>query len=122
MTSRADPLNSILRLAQGLRELELTIGPRARPLLSELRSRLDEAAALSEAGDEAGAIASIRRAMEPLTALAQEVDPAEGILMRAIAERFAAALSRGDKSATRESVNFMRRRAGDTKDDPDRNW
>ena len=60
--------------------------------------------------------------MEPLTALAQEVDPAEGILMRAIAERFAAALSRGDKSATRESVNFMRHRAGDTKDDPDRNW
>jgi hypothetical protein len=42
--------------------------------------------------------------------------------MRTIAERFANALGAGDKGDAKTSVDVMRRKAGDTKDDDDKDW
>jgi hypothetical protein len=115
-------LDAFTPLADALRELEVTIGPEARPVIAEVRARLTEAAALRSTGDLPAAVATIRLAMERLSALAAKLDPAEGAVMKHIAERFTAALSVGDKGTAKETVNFMRHRAGDPKDDPDADW
>ena len=39
-----------------------------------------------------------------------------------IADRFSQALNFGDKGTAKETVNFMRHKAGDPKDDPDTEW
>jgi hypothetical protein len=39
-----------------------------------------------------------------------------------IAERFTAALGAGQKGDAKTSVDLMRRRAGDTKDDDKKDW
>jgi hypothetical protein len=44
------------------------------------------------------------------------------MLMKLIADRLSDALQTGDKGAAKASVNFMRQRAGDPKDDPDNDW
>jgi len=109
-------------LTAALREVEVTIGPAARPLIAEVRARLVDAAALRSNGDLPAAIDTIRRAMERLSGLAGQLDPAEGAMMRLIAERFTAALNLGDKGAAKETINFIRHRAGDPTDDPDSDW
>jgi hypothetical protein len=110
------------RLAQNLGELEIVIGERARPAIAGAREGLRDALACRERGDMAGSLAAIRLAMERLAALASTVDPDEGTLMRLIAERFAAALGAGHKDDAKTSVDVMRRKAGDTKNDGDKDW
>jgi len=114
--------DSFVRLGESLRELEVTVGPKARLAIAEVRSRLGEAAASRGKGDMPAAIAAIRMGMERLAALASELDADEGQLMRLIAERFSEALSFGDKGTAKKAVNFMRRRAGDPKDEPETEW
>jgi hypothetical protein len=115
-------LNSFIRLGEGLGELEVTIGPAARPVIAELRVRLAEAAARGQNGDLAGAVDIIRNAMERLALLAGSLDPAEAMLMRMMSEHFNNALRIGDKDAARNAVNTMRHKAGDPKDDPATEW
>jgi hypothetical protein len=43
-------------------------------------------------------------------------------MMRFIAERFTAALGTGDKGDAKTVVDVMRHKAGDTKDDPKKDW
>jgi hypothetical protein len=43
-------------------------------------------------------------------------------VMRMIAERFTDALGAGHKGDAKTSVDLMRRRAGDTKDDDKKDW
>jgi hypothetical protein len=119
-----DPANfdSFLKLGDSLGELEVVIGPKARPVIAEVRARLGEAAAMRDHGDMPAAIAVIRSAMERLASLAGELDPGEGAMMRLIAERFSAALNFGDKHTAKDAVNFMRHRAGDPKDEPNTDW
>jgi hypothetical protein len=118
----AAALDPFLKLGDGLRELEVTFGPETRPVIAGIRANLAEAAAMRERGDLPGAVATVGRAMDKLAALGSRLDPAEGALMRMIAERFRAALTGGDKGSTKDAVKFMRRRAGDPKDDPDSDW
>lgn len=115
-------LDPFTRFAAGLGELEVTVGPKARPVIAELRVLLAKATAARERGDEPAALSTVGTAMQRLTALADLLDPEEGMLMRMIAQRFAQALGQGDKGLAKETVNFMRRRAGDTKDDPNTDW
>lgn len=122
MPSSVADLDSFVRLGESLRELEVTVGPKARPVIAEVRTRLTEAAASRGKGDMTAAIAAIRMAMERLAALASQVDAHEGQLMRLIAERFSQALSFGDKGTAKVAVNFMRRKAGDPKDEPETEW
>jgi hypothetical protein len=111
--------DSFLKLGESLRELEVTVGPKARPVIAEVRARLAEAAAKRESGDLPAAFATLRLAMQRLASLGDELDAEEGALMRLIAERFTQALNFGDKGAARDVVNFMRHKAGDPKDEDD---
>jgi hypothetical protein len=122
MTPAPDDFDSFVRLGESLRELEVTVGPNARPVIAEVRAKLAEAAASRGKGDMAAAIDSIRTAMARLAALAGELDPGEGYLMRMIADRFSQALNFGDKGTAKETVNFMRHKAGDPNDDPNTEW
>ena len=110
------------KLAQNLGELEIVIGERARPAIAGVRERLRDALACRERGDMAGSIAAIRLAMEQLAALGSTLDPEEGAIMRLIAERFTEALGAGHKGDAKTSVDVMRRKAGDTKDDDKKDW
>jgi hypothetical protein len=110
------------KLAQNLGELEIVIGERARPAIAEVRAGLRDAIASRERGDMPAAIAAIRIAMERLASLAGDLDPQEGAMMRFIAERFTAALGAGDKGDAKQVVDVMRHKAGDTKDDPKKDW
>ena len=111
-----------MRLGESLGELEVTIGPTARPVIAEVRTRLVEASAQQKNGDTAGAIAIIRSAMERLASLAGTLDPAEAMLMRMLSEHFSNALSIGDKNAAKDAVNLIRHKAGDPKDEPNTDW
>ncbi|MFZ2062093.1 MAG: hypothetical protein WAU82_13855 [Candidatus Binatus sp.] len=114
--------DAFTKLAQNLGELEIVIGERARPAIAGVRERLRDALACRERGDMAGSIAAIRLAMSQLAALGSTLDPEEGAVMRTIAERFANALGAGQKGDAKSSVDVMRRKAGDTKDDDDKDW
>ncbi len=114
--------DSFVSLGESLGELEVTIGPAARPVIAEVRTRLAEAAARQRNGDMPGALAVIRGAMERLASLTGTLDPAEAMLMRMLTDHFSNALSIGDKTAAKNAVNVMRHKAGDPKDDPNTDW
>lgn len=121
------PLNEpadqpFLKLADNLRELEVVIGERARPVVAQVRAELGQAMARRKSGDVSGALKLIREAMERLAALGRELDVHEGAMMRAIAQRFSEALSQGDKGTAKEAVGLMRRKAGDTKNKEPSDW
>jgi hypothetical protein len=119
-----DPVNCdwFLKLGDSLGELEVTIGPKARPVIAEVRAKLAAAVTMRDHGDMPGALAGIRSAMERLASLAGALDPGEGAIMRLMAERFSAALNFGDKHTAKDTVNFMRHKAGDPKDEPNTDW
>jgi hypothetical protein len=112
--------DSFLQLIERLGELEVVIGPQARPVVAEVQTRLREAAAARQRGDMPGALAIIGSAMERLAALANTLDAGEGALMRAIAGSFAQALSAGDKGGAKRAVEIMRNKAGESSSDKDR--
>jgi hypothetical protein len=114
--------DAFTRLATGLSELQVTVGPQARPIIAEVRELLAQATADRERGNEPAALSKLGLAMERLAALADVLDPAEGMLMRMIAQQFSEALRQGDKGTAKEKLNVMRRRAGDPKEDPNSDW
>jgi len=117
-----DSSEPLLKIAETLGELEVLIGERARLVVAEVRSRLIEAAASRDRGDTVGALDIIRIAMQRLAALAGQLDPVEGAMMRAIAERFTQALTAGDRGTAKQAIDLMRHRAGDPKDDENPDW
>jgi hypothetical protein len=98
-----------------LGEFEIVIGPTAAPRLGAVRELLQRAVALRADGDPPGAAAAVRRAMEELATLVTSVDAQEGILMRAVVERFSAALGRGESGEMERTADVMRERSGATK-------
>jgi hypothetical protein len=114
--------DSFIKLGESLGELGVTIGPSARPVIAELRTRLAEAAARHRNGDTLGAVDIIRSAMERLASLASTLDPAEAMLMRMISEHFSNALRVGDKHGAKNAINVMRHKAGDPQDEPNSDW
>lgn len=113
---------SLLRLEDTLKELEIVLGESARPVVGEVRQLLSQAIASRQAGDSARMIDHIRAAMERLAQLAGQLDRDEGALMRAVAGRFAAALAAGDKGAAKQAVGVMRGKAGAAEGDDDSDW
>jgi hypothetical protein len=114
--------DSFLKLAENLGELEVVIGPKARPVVAEVKAGLREAIACRDRGDIPAALEAIERAMEQLAALGSQLDPAEGAMMRAIAQHFSQALSAGLKGEAKVAVNLMKNRAGDPKDREGNEW
>lgn len=117
--SAVDPF---LKLSENLGELEVVIGPKARPVVAQVRAGLHSAMACRERGDMPGALAAIKSAMERLAALGSQLDPAEGEMMRAIARHFSDALGAGLKGEAKSAVNVMKHKAGDPKDDEGNQW
>jgi hypothetical protein len=109
----APEADSFLKLAENLGELEVVIGPKARPVVAEVRAGLRDAMACRERGDLPGALAAIERAMERLAALGTQLDPAEGAMMRTLAQHFSQALSAGLKGEAKVAVKAMKSKAGD---------
>jgi hypothetical protein len=95
-----------------LGELRAVLGPAAGPGVDRLEALLREGLAARARGDVPAAVAKLGEAMEHLGALATHADPAEGAMMRAMAERFRQALARGALGDAREAAETMRGRSG----------
>ena len=95
-----------------LGELEVVLGRHVAPTLSAIRALLTCAMAARDRGDIPGAVQQIGQAMDRLTALADQLDPAEATLMRALAHRFRTALLRGDEHLVRQSTTTMLQKSG----------
>ena len=121
MPASVPEADSFLKLAENLGELEVVIGPKARPVVAEVRAGLRDAMACRERGDLTGALAAIERAMERLVALGSQLDPAEGAMMRTLARHFSQALSAGLKGEAKVAVNAMKSKAGDPQGGDDGN-
>jgi len=116
---QSDPF---VKLSDTLGEVEVTIGASSRPAVALIRRKLIEAAAARGSGDVSAGVHALHQAMEQLAALAGTLDPTEGALMNLIAQRLTSALALNDRDAAKDSVNFIRHRAGDPKDDPNTDW
>ncbi len=95
-----------------LGELKLVLGTAAAPGVDEVQRLLQEGLAARERGDVPVAMGRIAQAMDLLAALAGAGDPAEGAMMRAMAERFRQALGRGAVGEAQEAAEVMRTRSG----------
>ncbi len=100
------------RVVEQLEELDVVLGVRVRPVLAAVRETLIAAMAARDRGDVTGAIAQIGGAMDRLSALADELGPAEASLMRALVQSFRTALRRGDQAQAKQHAAFMFQRSG----------
>ena len=103
---------AIEHVVSGLSELETVLGDPARAAIPRVRVRLIEAMAARDRGDVPGAVGLIASAMGDLAALADRLDPAEAMLMRGLARRFQAALSRGDEAGAKQTAAVMLDKSG----------
>jgi hypothetical protein len=99
-------------IAEQLRELEVVLGPHVKPALEEVRHALVNAMAARNRGDVAAATHQIGTAMDRLSRLGDELGPAEGAMMRALATAFRTAVHRGDEAAAKEGAAVMMTRSG----------
>lgn len=97
-----------------MHELKLLLDPREAPNVGQIETLLREALAARGRGDVPTAVARIGHAMDRLAALASTGDPAEGAMMRAMAEQFRQALVRGAVGDAKEAAETMRERSGST--------
>jgi hypothetical protein len=95
-----------------LSELETVLGERARPAIAAVQAKLRDAMAARDRGDPVAALQAIGEAMSQLSALAEDLDPQEGALMRALSERFRSALLRGDEAGAKRNMEVMFERSG----------
>ena len=121
MPARVPEADPFLKLAENLGELEVVIGPKARPVVAEVRAGLRDAMACRQRGDLPGALAAIERAMQRLATLGTQLDPAEGAMMRTLAQHFSQALNAGLKGEAKVAVNVMKTKAGDPRGGGDGN-
>ena len=68
--------------------------------------------AARDRGDPVATLRAIGAAMEQLAQLADRLDPQDAMLMRAVAERFRAALLRGDVPEAKQDLDVMFERSG----------
>jgi len=95
-----------------LGELEVVLGAHVAPTLTSIRASLIAAMAARDRGDAPGAVQQIGHAMDRLSALADQLDPAEAMLMRLLAQSFRTALLRGDEHQVKESTTAMFQKSG----------
>jgi len=103
-----------------LRELEVVLGPQIAPVLDAVRMMLISAMAARDRGDVPGAVVEIGKAMDRLAALADRLDPAEAVLMRALTSSFREALLRGDTAQAKHKAGVMFGRSGAVEKKPQR--
>lgn len=99
-------------LVSRLGELQVVIGAQAAPVIEAVRAGLLQAMAARDRGDVGAATRQIGDAMDRLANLAEQLDPAEAMMMRALAQRFKAALLRGDTSQAKADAAVMFSKSG----------
>lgn len=99
-------------LVTRLGELEVVLGSAVGPELAAIRGTLVAALAARDRGDTPQAIVLIGTAMDRLSALADRLDPAEAVLMRALSATFRTALLRGDAAQVKQTTAVMFERSG----------
>jgi hypothetical protein len=95
-----------------LGEIEVVLGKQVAPAVAAISATLIEAMAARDRGDAVAAVDHIGRAMDRLTVLADQLDPAEAVLMRALARTFRTALLRGDDPQVQQSTALMLQKSG----------
>jgi hypothetical protein len=95
-----------------LDQLQAVLGSHVAPALTAVRAALISAMAARERGDKAGAVQQIGAAMDRLAALADQLDPDEATLMRAVAHGFRDALLRGDTAHAKQTAAVMFEKSG----------
>jgi len=103
---------AIEQVVARLSELEIVLGSAGREVMPIVRARLTDAMAARDRGDPPAAIANIGEAMDHLAALADRLDPAEAMLMRALSQRLRSALLRGDDATAKQAAGTMFERSG----------
>lgn len=93
-------------------ELKVVLGPGSAAGVDALEALIRDGLAARERGDVPHAVARIVEAMTRLAELAGASDAAEAPMLRAMAEQFAGALSRGAVADARETADVMRERSG----------
>jgi hypothetical protein len=104
--------SAIEQVVSRLSELETVLGEPARAVVPMVRGRLIEAMALRDRGDVVGALTRVGLAMDELAGLAERLDPAEAVLMRALAQQFRSALIRGDTTSAKQAAGTMFEKSG----------
>lgn len=95
-----------------LDQLEIVLGTSVRPVVAAVKAMLVAAMAARDRGNIPGAVAQIGQAMDRLSTLADQLDPAEATLMRALTQTFRAALLRGDEATAKQSTATMFKKSG----------
>jgi hypothetical protein len=103
---------AIEEVVSRIAELEVVLGDAARAVIPSVRARLTEAMAARDRGNLPDAIERIGQAMDTLAALADRLDPAEALLMRALSQRFRGALLQGDQAAAKQAAAVMFDKSG----------
>jgi hypothetical protein len=111
-THLVDFPEAIETLASRMDELKIVLGPAAAPGVEQVALRLREGLAARARGDVGTAMAKLGQAIDLLAGLASQADPAEGAMMRAVAEQFKQALGRGSLGEAKAQAEEMRRRSG----------
>ena len=99
-------------LVSRMGELKVVLGPAAAPGVDQVEQHLRAGLAAQERGDVGTAVERITRAMDLLAGLAGAADPAEGGMMRAVAEQFKQAVRRGALGDAKATADVMRERSG----------
>jgi hypothetical protein len=95
-----------------LDELHAVLGAHVAPALAAVRTALISAMAARDRGDVADTVGQIGAAMDRLAALADQLDPGEAALMRAVAGTFRSALLRGDAASAKQTAAVMFEKSG----------
>lgn len=93
-------------------ELQAIFGPAAAPTLAAVKDGILHAMAARDRGDMPAAVEQLGAAMDELATFAEQLGPAEAAAMRAVAQMFRGALSRGDESEAKRVAAVMFEKSG----------
>lgn len=93
-------------------ELRHALGPKGAERIGAIEATIAEGLAARDRGDRATALARIVSAMEQLAAAAADSGTPEAAMLRAMADRFRAAVSHADVSSAKDAADVMRVQSG----------
>lgn len=96
----------------GMTELETVLGEAARATVRSVQQHLRDAMAARDRGDSAAMMMAVGAAMSELARLGESLEPGEGQMMQAIAQRFQGAMMRGDLTEAKQDMNVMFEKSG----------
>jgi hypothetical protein len=95
-------------------ELRHALGPKGAERIGAIEAVIAEGLAARDRGDRATALARIVEAMRQLADAAADSGTPEAMMIRAMADRFRAAVSHADVSSAKDAAEVMRVQSGST--------